>query len=82
MPVPSSQDVAQPLAWRHGEQTVLENLRSLVHKELPRLAHRYMHGERPDHTLQTTALLSEAYLRQIDSQRGQTAEVLKVSPGK
>jgi RNA polymerase sigma factor (TIGR02999 family) len=41
----------------------------LVYKELHRLAHRYMRGERPDHTLQTTALVNEAHLRLIDSSK-------------
>jgi RNA polymerase sigma factor (TIGR02999 family) len=44
----------------------LDELLPLVYEELRRLAHRYMAGERPDHTLQTTALVNEAYLRLID----------------
>jgi RNA polymerase sigma factor (TIGR02999 family) len=64
------QDVTQLLlAWSQGEQTALEKLVPLVYKELERLAHRYMRGERPDHTLQTTALVNEAYLRLIDSSK-------------
>src|SRR5262247_3510432 len=55
------------LAWRQGEQVALEELIPLVHKELRRLAHRYMNGEREGHTLQTTALVNEAYLRLVDS---------------
>jgi len=67
MPTPSPQDVTQLLlAWSQGEQTALEKLTPLVYKELHRLARRYMRGERPDHTLQTTALVNEAYLRLID----------------
>lgn len=67
---PPPQDVTQLLlAWSQGEQTALEKLVPLVYKELERLAHRYMRGERPDHTLQTTALVNEAYLRLIDSSK-------------
>jgi RNA polymerase sigma factor (TIGR02999 family) len=54
------------LAWGQGERAALDELLPLVYKELRRLAHRYMAGERPDHTLQTTALVNEAYLRLID----------------
>ena len=62
------QEVTQLLlAWRQGEQSALEELIPLVHKELDRLAHRYMSGEREGHTLQTTALMNEAYLRLVDS---------------
>ncbi len=53
-------------AWSQGDKIALEKLIPLVHKELRRLAHVYMAGERPDHTLQTTALVNEAYLRLID----------------
>jgi len=56
-------------AWCQGDQSALERLIPLVHDELHRLAHRYMLRERPDHTLQTTALLNEAYLRLIDASR-------------
>src|SRR5262245_36368315 len=59
------------LAWRQGEQVALEELIPLVHKELRRLAHRYMSGERDGHTLQTTALVNEAYLRLVDSSQVQ-----------
>jgi RNA polymerase sigma factor (TIGR02999 family) len=52
--------------WSHGENTALAELIPLVYEELRRLAHRYMEGERPDHTLQTTALVNEAYLRLAD----------------
>ena len=57
------------LAWRQGEQSALEELIPLVHKELGRLAHRYMGGEREGNSLQTTALVNEAYLRLVDSRR-------------
>jgi RNA polymerase sigma factor (TIGR02999 family) len=55
------------LAWRAGDQTALDRLMSLVHDELHRLAQRCMRGERPDHTLQATALVNEAYLRLADA---------------
>ena len=55
------------LAWGKGEQAALEQLTPLVYDELHRLAHRYMGHERPGHTLQTSALVNEAYLRLIDS---------------
>src|SRR5947209_20274115 len=61
------QEVTQLLAdWSHGDQFALERLIPLVYKELRHLAHRYMEGQRPDHTLQTTALVNEAYLRLAD----------------
>jgi RNA polymerase sigma factor (TIGR02999 family) len=47
----------------HGDRASLEKLTPLVYEELRRLAHHYMEGQRPDHTLQTTALVNEAYLR-------------------
>ena len=55
------------LAWSQGEPAALEKLVPLVHAELSRLAHHYMAGERTGHTLQTTALVNEAYLRLVDS---------------
>ena len=62
----SPQDVTQLLlAWSQGEKTALEKLIPLMYKELRRLGRRYMSRERPDHTLQTTALVNEAYLRLI-----------------
>lgn len=57
------------LAWSQGEDSALEKLVPLIYSELHRLAHRHMVGERPNHTLQTTALVNEAYLRLIDCQR-------------
>jgi RNA polymerase sigma factor (TIGR02999 family) len=54
-------------AWSEGEQSALERLIPLVYRELHRLARHYMAGQRPGHTLQTTALLNEAYLRLVDS---------------
>ena len=67
MPEPQSQEVTQLLAaWGEGDQTALDKLLPLVEVELHRLAHRYMSHEREDHTLQTTALVNEAYLKLID----------------
>lgn len=59
-----SQSLHQLLAqWNQGDQKALEAVVPLVYNELHRLAHGYLRGERPDHTLQTTALINEAYLR-------------------
>jgi RNA polymerase sigma factor (TIGR02999 family) len=55
------------LAWSEGDESALQNLIPLVYRELRRLAHHYMRHERPDHTLQTTALIHEAYERLIDT---------------
>jgi RNA polymerase sigma factor (TIGR02999 family) len=55
------------LAWGRGEQAALDRLTPLVYDELRRLAHRYMGRERPGHTLQTSALVNEVYLRLVDS---------------
>src|SRR5438132_13353697 len=52
--------------WSHGDNAALAELTPLVYEELRRLAHRHMGRERPDHTLQTTALVNEAYLRLAD----------------
>jgi len=54
------------LRWRAGDQACLDRLVPLVEGELRRIAHRYMRMERPGHTLQTTALVNEAYLRLVD----------------
>ena len=52
--------------WGQGDEAALEKMTPIVYDELRRLAHRYMQGQRPDHTLQTTALVNEAYLRLVD----------------
>ena len=52
--------------WSHGDDAALGELTPLIYEELRRLAHHHMGGERPDHTLQTTALVNEAYLRLAD----------------
>jgi RNA polymerase sigma factor (TIGR02999 family) len=54
------------VAWGDGDRSALEELAPLVHSELHRLAHHYMGRERPGHTLQTSALVNEAYVRLID----------------
>jgi RNA polymerase sigma factor (TIGR02999 family) len=52
--------------WRAGDPAAFEQLWPIVYEELRRLASRYMRSERPDHLLQTTALVHEAYLRLVD----------------
>jgi RNA polymerase sigma-70 factor, ECF subfamily len=65
--VPSSVEVTQLLrAWGQGDEAALARLVPLVEAELHRLAHRYMSREKPGHTLQTTALVNEVYLRLVD----------------
>jgi RNA polymerase sigma factor (TIGR02999 family) len=64
---PDAHQLTQLLAaWSDGEEEALEKLAPLVHAELYRLARRYMSRERPDHLLQTSALINEAYVRLID----------------
>ena len=55
--------------WSNGDQAALERLLPLVEQELHRLAHSYMRREDRDHTLQTTALVNEAYLKLIDQKK-------------
>jgi RNA polymerase sigma factor (TIGR02999 family) len=65
--VPSKAEVTQLLkAWGQGDDGALGRLIPLVQNELHRLARRYMSREQPDHTLQTTALVNEVYLRLVD----------------
>src|SRR5918995_4890488 len=54
------------VAWGNGDQAALDQLMPLVYSELHRLAHRHIKKERPGHTLQTSALLNEAFLRLVD----------------
>ena len=62
-----SQDVTHLLArWKDGDEEALQQLVPIVHDELRRLARRQMAGERPDHSLQPTALVNEAYLRLVN----------------
>jgi RNA polymerase sigma factor (TIGR02999 family) len=70
----SSQPVSALLAqWQAGDEEALRALVPVVYKELRRLAHRYLQKERPGHTLQSTALVHEAYLR-LMKQGGQEFE--------
>jgi RNA polymerase sigma-70 factor, ECF subfamily len=69
MPAPSPlpQEVTQLLVdWSNGNQAALDRLMPLVYTELRQLARRYMRRERSGHTMQTTALIHEAYLRLVD----------------
>ena len=56
-------------AWRAGDEQALAAMMPIVHDELRKLARRSMAGERPDHTLQATALVNEAFLRLVDLKR-------------
>ena len=56
-------------AWSDGDQSALDRLTPIVYDELHRLARRYMRRERPGHSLQTTALVNEAYMRLVDYER-------------
>jgi len=56
-------------AWREGDQNALHKLTPIVYGELHRLARRYMRRERPGHSLQTTALVNEAYMRLVGYKR-------------
>jgi RNA polymerase sigma-70 factor, ECF subfamily len=65
-------DVSQLLrAWVGGDRCALDRLTPVVYDELRRLARRYMRGERAGHSLQTTALVNEAYMRLVDYKRMQ-----------
>jgi len=67
---PASNEVTELLVeWSNGNQAALEKLMPLVYEELHRLAHYYMGNERRGHTLQTSGLVNEAYLRLIDQNR-------------
>src|SRR5499426_2848206 len=69
---PTSHEVTQLLlAWSEGDRQALDRLVPLVYDELRRLAHGYMRRERAGQTLQTTALIHEAYLRLIDANQVQ-----------
>ena len=71
-PTPPTREVTGLLiAWGAGDESALDKLVPLVHAELHRLAHREMGRERAGHTLQTTALVNEVYLRLIDVSRVQ-----------
>lgn len=57
------------IAWRNGEAEALDNLMPLVHRELKRIARNFMRRQRVGHTLQTTALVNEAFVRLVDSDK-------------
>jgi RNA polymerase sigma factor (TIGR02999 family) len=64
---PFRHDVTQLLvAWSNGDEAARDELIPLVYEELHRLAHHYMNGERTGHTLQTSALINEAFVRLVD----------------
>jgi RNA polymerase sigma factor (TIGR02999 family) len=66
-PSVSQQRVTELLVqWSHGDDAALAELTPPVYEELRRVAHRHLSGQRPDHTLQTTALVNEVYLRLAD----------------
>ena len=70
MSAPSPHEVTGLLrAWSAGDEEALRKLMPLVYQELHRAARRYMAGERSGHTLQTTALINEVYLRLVDLHR-------------
>jgi len=69
---PAAEDVSALLrAWTEGDQGALDRLTPIVYGELRRLARRYMKRERSGHSLQTTALVNEAYMRLVDYERMQ-----------
>jgi RNA polymerase sigma factor (TIGR02999 family) len=69
MPPESSEITVLLKAWASGDTAALDQLTPLVYNELRRLARRYMRNERAGNTLQTTALVNEAYLRLVDAKR-------------
>lgn len=67
MPASNTQEITDLLQkWSGGDREALEKLTPVIYAELYRIAKRYMNRERGNHTLQTTALVNEAYLRLID----------------
>jgi len=71
-PHSSADDVSMLLhAWSEGDEGALAKLTPIIYAELHRLARRYLKGERPGHSLQTTALVNEAYTRLVDYKRMQ-----------
>ncbi len=69
MSADSSQPVSELLVqWKQGDQEALEALLPLVYDELRRLAHHHLQAEHPGHTLQSAALVHEAYLRLVDQE--------------
>ena len=71
MPEPLASSVSSLLVkWREGDEEALRQLVPLVYDELRHLAHCYIQKQRPDHTLQSTALVHEAYLRLVKQGKG------------
>lgn len=66
---PSNEITELLVAWSGGDKKALDELMHIVYEELRRLAHRQLAKERQDHTLQTTALVNEAYLKLVDQKR-------------
>ena len=66
---PSNEITELLLAWGDGDKEALDDLMPIVYDELRRLAHHHLAGERTGHTLQTTALVNEAYLKLVDQER-------------
>ena len=64
--LPSGELTRLLLAWSAGDEQALDDMLPVVYRELYNMARRYMAGERPDHTLQASALVNEAYLRLVD----------------
>jgi RNA polymerase sigma factor (TIGR02999 family) len=70
MTTPAPDEVSQLLQeWSNGDQAALDKVMPIVYQELHRLAHYYMQKERVGHTLQTTGLVNEAYMRLVDYKR-------------
>jgi len=67
---PPESDITDLLVdWNNGDKSAIDRLLPLVERELHRLAHSYMRKEGPNHTLQTTALINETYLRLVDQRK-------------
>src|SRR5580765_1548163 len=67
MMIPASQNVTEMLiAWGHGDEAARDALIPLVYEQLRRIARHHLRGERAGHTLQTSALINEAYLKLVD----------------
>jgi len=67
---PPKSDITDLLVdWNNGDKSAIDRLLPLVERELHRLAHSYMRKEGPNHTLQTTALINETYLRLVDQRK-------------
>lgn len=68
MPASSNEVTELLIKWSKGDKAALDEVMPVIHSELRRMARRYMARERSGHTLQTTALINEAYLRLVDQQ--------------